>query len=67
LSAEESIAYDVATALVSGHILPTSTYDYATQLLGADGVGELVFLIGGYCFIAMVLNCFNVPVPGAES
>lgn len=67
LSDEESIAYDVAKSLVSGHILPASTYDRATQLLGREGVGELVFLIGGYCLIAIVLNGFDVPVPGAES
>jgi 4-carboxymuconolactone decarboxylase len=67
LSDAEAIAYDVARALVSGHILPASTYDRALQLLGRDGVGELVFLIGGYCLIAMVLNCFDVPVPGADS
>jgi alkylhydroperoxidase family enzyme len=67
LSDEEAIAHDVAKALVSGHILPTSTYDRAVQLLGRDGVGELAFLIGGYCLIAMILNCFDVPVPGADS
>lgn len=67
LNDTEAIAHDVAKALVSGHILPTSTYDRATQLLGLDGVGELVFLIGGYCLIAMVLNCFDVPVPGVDS
>ena len=67
LSDEEAIAYDMARALVSGHILPTSTYDRATQLLGSDGVGELVFLIGGYCLIAVVLNGFDVPVPATES
>lgn len=67
LSTEEDIAHDVAQALVSGHILPTSTYERATQLLGREGVGELVFLIGGYGLIAMVLNCFDVPVPGSDS
>jgi len=67
LSDEEAIAHDIARALVSGRILPASPYDRATQLLGRDGVGELVFLIGGYCLIAMVLNCFDVPVPGSDS
>jgi 4-carboxymuconolactone decarboxylase len=66
LSDEQAVAHDVAKALTSGRILPDSTYDRATQLLGPDGVGELVFLIGSYCLIAMVLNCFDVPVPGRE-
>ena len=66
LSDEEGIAHDVARALVSAHVLPTSTYERATELLGRDGVGELAFLIGGYCLIAMILNCFDVPVPGVD-
>jgi len=64
LSDEQAIAHDVARALTSGRIVPASTYDRATHLLGLEGVGELVFLIGSYCLIAMVLNCFDVPVPG---
>ncbi|MGW5583252.1 carboxymuconolactone decarboxylase family protein [Streptomyces sp. NPDC003857] len=66
LSDDQAVAHDVAMALTSGRILPDSTYDRATQLLGHDGVGELVFLIGSYCLIAMVLNCFDVPVPGRD-
>ena len=46
--------------------MPASTYNRATQLLGLEGVGELVFLIGSYCLTAMVLNCFDVPVPGED-
>jgi 4-carboxymuconolactone decarboxylase len=66
LSDEQSIAHDVAKALTCGRILPGSTYDRATELLGEEGVGELVFLIGSYCLIAMVLNCFDMPVPGQD-
>jgi 4-carboxymuconolactone decarboxylase len=67
LGDEDSIAHDVARALATGHILPASTYQRAVAAFGTDGVGELVFLIGGYCMIAMVLNCFDVPVPQGES
>lgn len=63
LSEEESVAHDVAYALVTGHIVPASTYAYALQLFGQDGVGELIFLIGGYCLIAMILNGFDMPAP----
>lgn len=66
LRAEEAIAHDVANALTRGHIVPASTYAHAVALLGEDGVGELVFLIGGYCLIALVLNCFDAPVPEAD-
>lgn len=63
LSAEEAIAHDVARALTDGRVLPDSTYARAVALLGRDGVGELTFLIGGYCLIAVALNCFDVPAP----
>ncbi|MGC4045540.1 MAG: carboxymuconolactone decarboxylase family protein [Armatimonas sp.] len=67
LTDEEVIAHDVAHVLVTGHILPASTYVRALEVLGKEGTGELVFLIGGYCLIAMLLNAFDVPVPDQES
>lgn len=67
LSDTEAIAHEVARVLTRGHILPASTYARAIELLGRDGIGELAFLVGGYGLIAMVLNAFDVPVPGAEA
>ncbi|MEH2304430.1 carboxymuconolactone decarboxylase family protein [Nostoc sp.] len=64
---EEAIAYDVARVLTTGHILPASTYARAHEVLGQEGVGELVFLIGGYCLIATLLNAFDVPVPETDA
>lgn len=63
----ESVAHDVARALVNGHIVPASTYRLAVKLLGQAGVAELFFLIGGYCLIATVLNGFDIPAPGDEA
>jgi 4-carboxymuconolactone decarboxylase len=63
LSEEEGVAYDIACTLANGRIVPDSTYRNALRLLGKDGVGELLFLIGGYCLIAIVLNGFDVPAP----
>ena len=63
LNAEEDIAHVIAATLVSGHILPDSTYKYAVQLLGQDGVAELFFLISGYSLIAVILNGFDMPTP----
>ena len=67
LSEEQAIAYDVARCLLSRRILPASTYEKAHRLLGEDGVGELAFLIGGYCLISVLLNCFDVPLPGVDT
>lgn len=63
LAVEEAMVHVIARTLVSGHIVPDSTYRQAIRLLGQDGVAELFFLIGGYCFIATVLNGFDIPAP----
>ncbi len=63
LNDQEAIAHDIAYALVKGHIVPDSTYNYAVEILGKDEVAELYFLIGGYCLLAMILNGFNMPTP----
>ncbi|KIC94423.1 carboxymuconolactone decarboxylase family protein [Flavihumibacter solisilvae] len=63
LNEQESIAHDIAHSLVTGHIVPASTYKHAVNLLGQDGVAELFFLVGGYCLVAMLLNGFDIPAP----
>lgn len=63
LSEEENIAHVIACSLISGHIIPDSTYKQAVNLLGQDGVAELFFLIGGYSLIAIILNGFDMPAP----
>lgn len=63
LNEQEKIAHDIAYSLVTGHIIPASAYDHAVQLFGKDGVGELMFLIGGYSLIAILLNGFDMPAP----
>jgi 4-carboxymuconolactone decarboxylase len=67
LTAAEAVACDVARVLASGRILPTSTYDRAVEVLGREGVGELAFLVGGYCLVATLLNAFDVPVPHGDT
>ncbi|WP_060180771.1 carboxymuconolactone decarboxylase family protein [Burkholderia cepacia] len=66
LSAEEGVAYDVAAALTAGKQLPTSTYQAAVDAFGEDGVGELCFLVAGYCMVSVLLNAFDISVPGRE-
>jgi 4-carboxymuconolactone decarboxylase len=63
LNDQETIAHVIAYSLVNGHIIPESTYQQSVTLLGSEGVAELFFLIGGYCFIAMILNGFDMPAP----
>jgi len=63
LTAHEAMAHDIAKVLVSGRIVTTAIYKQAVSLFGKDAVAELIFLISGYCFIATVLNGFDVPAP----
>ena len=63
LNEQESIAHDIAYSLATGHIVPASTYNHAVNLLGQNGTGELLFLISGYCLIAILLNGFDMPAP----
>jgi hypothetical protein len=46
LAPDEAIAYDVASALVSGHVLPTLTYRRAVKALGESSAMELIYLVG---------------------
>jgi 4-carboxymuconolactone decarboxylase len=63
LSDPETVAHDIARALAKGRIVPDATYQWAVQLLGREGVAELIFLIGAYCLLAMILNGFDMPAP----
>ncbi len=66
LNDKESIAYDVAFALVNGGTLPEPCYALAVRTFGQHGASELIYLVGLYCMVAMTLNGFNVPVPERE-
>ena len=66
LTAEEEAAYDVAAALTAGKQLPESTYQRALKVFGEDQTAELIYLVGGYALISMLLNGYDVSVPGRE-
>ena len=63
LSDEESAAYDVAHGLMGGGVLAEPTYRYALKLFGQDGLNELIYLVGHYCFVSVTLNGFDLSVP----
>jgi hypothetical protein len=63
LSREEAVAYDVASALVSGSVLPELVYRQAVATFGEDRTAELIYLVGLYCLVSVTLNGFDVPVP----
>jgi hypothetical protein len=65
LTRDEAVAYDVASALVSGSVLPELVYRQAVTTFGEEGTAELIYLVGLYCLVSLTLNGFDVPVPDA--
>jgi hypothetical protein len=63
LSADESVAYDLAFALSRGGVLPEPLYRLAVATFGQHGTNELIYLVGLYALVSTTLNGFNVPVP----
>jgi len=63
LTRQEAVAYDVASALVTGATLPELCYKQAVSTLGEQAAAELIYLVGLYCMVAVTLNGFDVPVP----
>ena len=61
LSPEEACAFNVATALLGGGVLPGATYRAARDLLGQGALTELVLWIGTYASVSITLNAFDVP------
>jgi 4-carboxymuconolactone decarboxylase len=65
LTQDEAIAYDFASALVNGGVLPELTYKTAIVAFGQHGAAELSYLVGLYALVSITLNTFDVPVPEA--
>ena len=57
------MTYDVTSALVSGSVLPELVYRQAVKTFGEDSTAELIYLVGLYCLVSVILNGFDVPVP----
>jgi 4-carboxymuconolactone decarboxylase len=58
------VVYDYVTELHRDHRVSDATFAAAEGALGASQMVELVVLCGHYNLIAMVLNGFDVEVPG---
>lgn len=75
LPADQAAGHDLAVQLVREHRIDDATYRTAVDLLGENGVIELVTIVGYYCLVSLVLNAFEVPLqagmtdpfPGADS
>lgn len=63
LTLEEGVAYDVASSLNAGGVLPQLCYDRAVKVFGLEATAELIYLVGLYCMVSVTLNGFDVPIP----
>jgi 4-carboxymuconolactone decarboxylase len=63
-SREESDAYDLAAALNGGTPLSGRIFRAARELFGERGLAEIVFLAGCSCMVSVLLNAYDVTVPG---
>ena len=63
LQPEQAAAYDIATLVSGGSVLPALNYEVAERMFGPDGIADLIYLIGLYCIVSVTLNGFAVPVP----
>ena len=61
LTPEEAAAYDVASALVAGGVLPGAAYRTARELFGQEALTELILYVGLYAQVSITLNAFDVP------
>jgi 4-carboxymuconolactone decarboxylase len=63
LTRAESVAYDFASALVKGGVLPELTYKAAVREFSQKGATELSYLVGVFCLVSMTLNTFDIVLP----
>lgn len=67
MSAEEALAFDLATELQQHRGVTDATYRACVQAFGERGVVDLVGLIGYFTAVSMVLNVAHTPPePGAS-
>ena len=63
----EAVVHAVASELLTTGALSDERHDRAAELLGPEGVVDLVLLIGYYCTVSFTLNAFRVPLPPEAS
>jgi 4-carboxymuconolactone decarboxylase len=66
LSASEQCAWRVTHQLIVDRRIIQSLYDEAQATFGANGIIEILLLIGAYQTICGILNAFEIPEPGSK-
>jgi 4-carboxymuconolactone decarboxylase len=66
LTDDEGVAFDVAYALNQAGPIPESTYRVGEATFGREGMAEIIYLVGTFHLVAVILNGYDVSVPGRE-
>ena len=66
LTRNEAVAYDVAAALNRGGPLAETIYQAGLDTFGKQGMAEIIYLVGCFHLVGVILNGYDVPVPGRE-
>ncbi len=61
----EQVIYSLAVTLLTPGTVSNHLFDQAVNLIGHEGIADVIALIGYYCTVALTLSAYDVPV-GAE-
>jgi len=64
---DERIVYEVTMQLLERHRVDDDLYAAAAELVGEQGMVELVGTVGYYCLISLTLNLFQVGLPAGAA
>ena len=64
---DESVVYRFVRELVETRQVPDALYQEAIEVLGKDGVVDLVGMAGYYTLISMTLSVFDIPTPDGST
>ncbi|MEX2081835.1 MAG: carboxymuconolactone decarboxylase family protein [Dehalococcoidia bacterium] len=64
--ADLQLAYDVVSEYFATNRLAGATYGRAIEMLGEQGLVDLIGVVGYYGLVSMTLNVFEVEVPEGE-
>lgn len=63
LNHSEKIAFNIATSLLDGKILPDALYSEGIQLFGDKGLAQIIYIVGFYMLVSVTLNAYKVSIP----
>lgn len=63
---DETVVYELVTELAAAKSLRDATFERAKQVLGRDGLIEVVSCAGFYGMVGLLLNAFDVPPQGED-